>query len=365
MTPERKIVVTVIAACAAVLLVLLLWPRVQEGLAPEPVAAHVAILPEGREAAVTGPVEIAAGTSFTLHAVLEAEGRGGQPIYYTQAPALEIDGRRAPDEALRRWDRRQVVKLFWFSVEGFTPYLDLKSPEQLERFHFTEFFRPEWPATWSVEGRLTPRFSQGLIQEGGDAAERPFGTQRYQVRIELFDDEEDVTPNERFISTGSNALPEQAASFPTVYSALAGPAGPASLAFGLTQVEPSPGAGGQLRGRLAELTERRVAFARTPLLRDVLAAAGVSRGELRWEAADLSAGPSWGEGAGAVERGDLVRAGSRVVVLYEDRGTPGVLDHGDLVFDYQQGAAVRALSEVFAGEGRVELARITGDLSSS
>lgn len=360
MTPERRIIVTVIAASAAVLLVLLLWPRVQEGLAPDPVAAHVAILPEGHDAAVAGPVDLAAGTPFTLHAVLEARDRAGDPVYYTEAPALEIDGRRVPDEALQLWDRRQVVKLFWFSVEGFTPYLDLDRPEQLDRFHFTEFFRPEWPATWSVEGRLTPRFSQALVQEGAEEVARPFGTQRYQVRIELFDDEEDVTPDERFISTGGNALPERAASFPTVYSALAGPAGPASLAFGLTQVEPPPGAGTELRGRLAELTERRVAFARTPLLRDVLDAAGVSRRELAWDSVDLSAGPSWGEGAGAVEQGDLVRAGARVVVLYEDRGTPGVLDRGDLGFDYQQGAAVRALSEVFSGEGRVELARITG-----
>ena len=360
MTAERRIVVTVIAASAAVLLVLLLWPRVQEGLAPEPVAAHVAILPEGQGAAVTGPVELAAGTPFTLHAVLEARDRTGQSVYYTEAPALEIDGRRVPDGALRTWDRRQIVKLFWFSVEGFTPYLDLDRPEQLDRFHFTEFFRPEWPATWSVAGRLAPRFSQFLVQEGAEEASRPFGTQRYQVRIELFGDEEDVTPAERFISTGGNALPEQAASFPTVYSTLAGPAGPASLAFGLTQIEPPPGAGSELLGRLGELTDRRVAFARTPLLRDVLDAAGVSRRDLRWDAVDLSAGPSWGEGADAVEPGDLVRAGARVVVLYEDRGTSGVLDRADLGFDYQQGAAVRALSEVFTGGGLLELARITG-----
>lgn len=359
MTAERKIVVTVIAASAAVLAVLLLWPTVKERLAPEPAAAHVAILPEGGEAAVVGPVELAAGTPFTLHAVLEARDRSGQTVYYTEAPALEIGGRRVPEEALRRWDRRRVVKLFWFSVEGFAPFLDLDRPEQLDRFHFTEFFRPEWPGTWSVEGRLTPRFSQYLVREGVETVARPFGTQRYQVRIELFDDEDDVTPDQRFISTGGNALPEQAGSFPTVFSALAGPAGPASLAFGLTQIEPPPGADPELLGRLAELTEERVAFAGAPLLRDVLEAAGRRRADLRWDSVDLSAGPPWGDGAGAVETGDLVRAGARVVVLYEDRGTPGVLDRGDLVFDYRQGAAVRALSEVFSGAGRVELARIT------
>lgn len=359
MTTERKIVVTVIAVCAAILLVLMLWPRVREGLAPQPVGAHVALLPEGEDVAVVGPVEVEAGAPFTLHAVLEARDRSGETVYYTEAPALEIDGDRAADGALRRWDRSKVVKLFWFSVEGFSPYLELDRPEQLDRFHFTEFFRPEWPGTWSVDGRLTPRFSEALAREGEAAVNRPFGTQRYQVRIELFADEEDLTPQERFTSTGGLALPNGADSFPTVYASLAGPAGPASLAFGLTQIEPPPEADPELRRRLARLTRERVAFARSPLLREILDAAGWRRGELPWELVDLSDGPPWGAGSGAVETGDLVRAGARVVVLFEDRGTPGVLDRGDLVFDYRQGAAVRALSEVFAGDGRVELARIT------
>ena len=59
-----------------------------------------------------------------------------------------------------------------------------------------------------------------------------------------------------------------------------------------------------------------------------------------------------------VARGDLIRAGGRVVVLYEDRGTPGRLDRGDLCFDFEQGAEVLPLSEVFVGEGLLELARL-------
>lgn len=358
MTTERRIIVTVFVVAGAVLLLLVLWPRAAARLAPEPVAAHAAVQPEGAEAAVVGPVEIEAGRPFTLHAVLEARTRGGEPLYYTRAPALELGGERVPAEALRSWDRRQAVRVFWFTVEGFAPYVRLEAPEQLDRFHYTEFFRPERPSEWSIQGRLEPRFSEGLERDAVDREARSFGTQRFQVRIELFENEKDVTALARFTSAGGEALPGEVETFPAVYSALPGPAGPASLAFGLTQIEPPAGAGADLLSHLAEMTRRRLAFSRAPLLREVLAAAGTTSGALAWETVDLAAGPAWGEGGGGVGTGDLLRAGARVVVLYRDQGTAGVLDRDDLCFDYERGAAVRPLSEVFAGGGLVELARL-------
>lgn len=358
MTPERKITVSVMVTLGALLLLLYLWPKAAERLAPELARAHVAVQPEGADAAVVGPVELEAGQGFTLHAVLEARARGGETVYYTEAPALAIAGERVPAEALRPWDRDRVVRIFWFSVEGFTPFVRLEAPAQLERFHFTEFFRPEWPTGWSIPGGLDPRFSESLQKDSFAAEERSFGTQRFQVRIELFPDEDALTAEERYTSAGGDALPDGVESFPGVYAALPGPAGPASLAFGLTQVEPPPGPPPELLSRLAKLTRRRVAFTRAPLLREVMAAAGRSPGELEWVEVDLSDGPPWGgdgDRAG-VGTGDLLRAGARVVVLFRDRGTEGVLDRGDLCFDYEQGAAVRPLSEVFTGEGLLDLA---------
>lgn len=363
MTTERRIVVSVMVAVGGVLLLLVLWPRAAERLAPELVRAHVALQPEGAEAAVVGPVEIEAGRAFTLHAVLEARTRGGDPIYYTEAPVLELGGRRVPAEALRSWDRDRVARVFWFTVEGFAPYVRLEAAAQLERFHFTEFFRPEWPSRWSVPGRLEPRFSDSLERDDFELEARSFGTQRFQVRIELLADEDALTAQERYSSAGGGALPAEVETFPGVYAALPGPAGPASLAFGLTQVEPPPDPGPELLSRLADLTHRRIAFSRRPLLRQVTAVADRSPDELGWVDVDLSEGPAWGDGG--VGPGDLLRAGARVVVLFRDRGTPGVLDRSDLCFDYEQGAAVRPLSEVFTGEGLVELARLTRHAPSS
>jgi hypothetical protein len=373
-TTEKKILWTVGGVIGAVLLFFALLPSAKEGLAPELVGAHVAVLPAGAEAAVVGPVEIDAGDEFTLYAVLEARDRGGEPVYYTEAPALVIGGERAPDGALRLWDRPRVLKLFWFTVEGFSPYVKLEAAEQLDRFYFTEFFRPEWPSSWSVQGRLAPKFSEALARDTRAEEDRSFGTQRYQVRIELFPDEDALTAEERYLSMGADALPDAVDGFPTVYAALPGAAGPASLAFGLTQIEPPDGADSELIARLATLARQRLAFSRVPLIRQVIRSGGrdgsETRGELSWGSVDLASGPAWGdEGdgisssgpAGPVRMGDLVRAGARVVVLYRDhreRGTPGRLDREDLCFDYERGASVRSLSEVFTGEGLVDVARL-------
>ncbi|MGD2114420.1 MAG: hypothetical protein PVG07_05170, partial [Acidobacteriota bacterium] len=224
-TSKRILRIALVSATAFVAL-LLLWPQARERLAPQPTRALVAIRPAGAPAAVVGPVEIEPGTEFTLHAVLEAQARGGETVYYTEAPGLEIDGDSVGGDALRPWDRAQVAKVFWFTVEGPAPYLELEAPEHLERFAFTEYFHPEWPTTWSVPGRLDSRYDQSLARDAGGrellGGRRTFGTQRYQVRIELFDDEKDLTPAERFHSAGGAALPEAADAFPTVYAGYPG-----------------------------------------------------------------------------------------------------------------------------------------------
>jgi len=366
--PSKRIVRIVILVAVVLVALVLLWPKAKEHFQPKPMKADVAILPAGAERAIVGPVEITPGTEFTLYAVLEAETRGGERVYYTEAPGLEIDGEAVPADALLRWDRPQTVKVFWFTIEGPAPYLQLKAPENLDRFKFTEFFRPDWPATWSVPGRLDSNFDQNLTrgegEEGVLGGSRPFGTQRFQVRIELFDHDKEITPAQRFISPGGDALPGALATLSTVYAALPGPAGPASLAFGLTEIAPPPDAGPELRKRLAELTAQHLAFARLPVIRQVIAAAGTTADALDWQEVDLAdgEGPAWQDGdaqaADGVAPGDLVRAGGRVVVLYQDRGTPGQLDRDDLCFDFEQGAEVLPLSEVFVGEGLLELARL-------
>ncbi len=363
MDSSKRIIWTVVAVALVVAAFVFLYPRAKESFAPSLVAARVAIQPAGAPAAVVGPVEISAGTAFTLHAVLEARGRDGGAVYYTEAPALEIDGHTVPAEALRTWDRPWKVKVFWFTVEGPAPFLKLEAPGQLDRLRFTEFFRPEWPANWSVPGRLEARFGESLAQEGAEAsAGRSFGTQRYQVRIELFEHDDQLTPSQRFISPGGDALPDRVTSFPTIYSSLPGAAaGAASLAFGLTELEPPPAPSAALLARLTDLTRRRLAFSRPTLIRQVIEAAGREPESLDWQRIDLDDGPPWDASAGGVHAGDLLRVGARVVVLYEDRGTGsarGRLDRQDLCFDFAQGSAVRRLSDVFTGAGLVELARL-------
>ena len=56
-----------------------------------------------------------------------------------------------------------------------------------------------------------------------------------------------------------------------------------------------------------------------------------------------------------------MRAGSKVAFTYQDRGVIGRLDESVLCLDFDKGATVRTLGEVFIGEGLVELATVGSD----
>lgn len=376
--PDRKIFWTVAIVAAVAVGALLFWPTVQRELGPEPQRAWVAIQAEGADVAEAGTVELPAGAHFRLHAVLEARRRSGETVYYTEAPALRLAGRDVPATALVRWDRPAEVRIRWFTVEGKIPFMTLRAGQGIDRFGFEGFFRPEWGESWSVSGTLEPANDARLVKEDRQGR-LPFGTQRYQARIELYADEGDEIPSERFVSPGAAELAGDPDALPTAVLTLAGAAAPASAVFGLTEIEPPPDAGPEIADELVRLTRSGLAFGRLALLREVLAAAAVgSPGELVWQRLDLDAGAPWqttdGEAADepAVAQGDLLRVGERWVVLYRDGGDPGAgagkgagngagdgrLDRGDLCFDYARGSVVRPLGAVFAGGGEVEWARL-------
>lgn len=344
MSTERKVFLAVVSAAVVVVAALVFYPRVHDKFLPQPLTAWVAVQPAGSEVAVVGPVELGSGTGFTLHAVLEARDRQGEPVYYTEAPALRFPDREVPATALRRWDRPRPPKILWFTVEGGTPYLELDSAEQLARFHFEELYRPEWPQAWAIPGTLEPAGADSRELRSAGTGET-FGTQRYHVRLEVFENDESLLPDERFKSWGADQVADRWDAFPAVTERLPGILGPASEIFGLTQIE-TGAAQGELLRPLQDLARKRLAFSRVTVLGAVVSAAGTSADALRWKPLGLAGGVLWGGGEGVAE-GDLLQVLDRVVVLYRDVGEIGILDSQDLCLDFARGAAVRPLEQVF------------------
>lgn len=356
---------------AAVLLVLgaiLFQPVVEERLAPELETAWVAIELGESGIARVGPRAIESGTPFTLHAVLQARARNGEAVYYTEAPGLERiaeDGTlsEVPAEALRTWDRPQILKVRWFTVEPRRSFVALEpgatlDPDGLpQSLHFDELLRSEWPVAWSVPGEVTPANTRHL-EDAPETKNVPFGTQRYHVRFEVYDHDDQVIAPRTVRSWGAAEVFAETARFPTVRESLPGPAGPASAVFGLTQWVLPEDPGAALLTRVTELARDHLAFSRATVLRDQLRVAGLEFGALEWRRVELGANAAWDRGAAP---GDLVRAAGRLVVLYRDRGVIGAIDYEDLAFDYARGARVRALGEIFTGGGQtVELATLGG-----
>lgn len=348
------IIITVVGLAA---IAFLLQPTVVEQLAPELQTAWVGIEVAGSGIAEVGPVDLAVGDSFTLHAVLEARDRQDRPVYYTEASRLAFGGEAVPADRIRVWERPRRIKVRWFTVEGERPYVTLDAETGIEGFAFEEFLRSDWPVTWSVPGEIDAAHDNHLANESPEDVQR-FGTQRYHVRFELYDAKKGLIPDQVVRSWGVADLKQQVVRFPTVRMTLPGAIGPASRVFGLTQLEPPPGATREIIDQIDELAANDIAFSRLTVLRDQIQRAGRSLEDISWTTLDLAGDARWGQDAAP---GDLLRAGDRVVVLYRDLGTPGVIDYQDLCFDYVQGVAVRALDDVFIGSGNdVELASLSG-----
>lgn len=341
-----------IAGGALVALVALRYlPQLENPLAPEPVAAHVAVLAEGDSVAADGAHELAAGRPFRLHAVLEADDWRGRKIFFSEAPALRLGGREIPAAAIRRWPDDPQLKVRWFTVEGSPPFVEVAGAADLERFGLQENFQPAWGSGWSAPGTIDPR--QVMRDPDSPLRPLPFGTQRYAVRVELYAEPGDLTPKRRVASPGAEAMLADAARGTRVVGTLPPPLERLSTQFGRSEMAPAATLDEAASARLAALVDGGLVFERAPLLVAHLADNGVAAAALAWRALDLaSERPAWGREAGP---GDLLQAGPRVVALFRDEGEPGILDPADLVFDLWQGLRIRRVDEIFRGEGGLEL----------
>ena len=352
------IVAGIVAVAAAVLW---LVPRAQQARAPNLVRAWVGVEVAGEGAARTGVVEIAADQEFRLHAIVEVEaGRGGasgEPVYYSAVPEVVLDGQRfdtLPVEELGGFGR---VRLLWFSVEYGVPFRELVDGADLERFRYEQFFRPEWGSTWSIDGNLDAHFD-GWLEKDGPEIERDFGTLRYQVWVEGSADEDALVPDQRVKSA---ALPDATQVVARLPSALEHP----SAVFGMPQLERGAGEWDAASlEKLQQLYEDGLAFSRIGVLRGLLDAGGTRWEDLSWALVALDGSSPWrAQEEGSPAPGDLVSVADRWVVLLGDRageGEPGMLDGADLCLDFDAGASVRRLDQIFVvggeGEGDVELA---------
>lgn len=357
MDSQTKIFFSAIFCVGLVVLGIFLQPAIEERLAPELKIAWVAFEIAGSGVAEVGPAEIESGTSFTLHAVVEAE-QNGEPVYYTQAEALRIHGQDVPAKRLRRWRRPLDPRVRWFTVEGTPPYLELTSSEELERFGFEELYRPDWPLVWSIPGTVEPARDDHLYNEAAISSLK-FGVQRYHVNVEFYDQIDEMRPKKQVRSWRAEDLASEIGRFPSLHLVLPGRLAAASRVFGLTQIEvdeEEPDVRQELQRQIDELARKGFAFSRVNVIHAQLRATGKRLEDLEWRDIDLVAAESpWNDTA---EPGDLMRVGERFVVLFKDQGEPGLLDYDDLCLDYAGGAKVRRLGEVFVGEGLVELASL-------
>ncbi len=350
MEPETRRFWWIAFGLILAVLALMLFGRAEQELQPSPRRAWVAIQPAGSDVARVGKVEVDAGGEFLLHAVLEAENWQGKTVYFTEASRLELPDGEVDPERIRKWNSSLETRVLWFSVEAAKPFLEVPDLATLEALEYKDFFLADWPRTWSVSGKWTGPSAGVTLPR--DLEYLPFGTRRFNVRIELFGPESEIRPRESFTSWTGAELIAEVEHFPTVVSRLGGTLGPPSYAFGLPQLEKIKGAGVDVKEALAERRKRKLAFSRLGVIKGALDAAGMDPENLDWHSIELTGDTEWGA------PGALLRVGDRWVLTYLDRGLEGRLDYEDLCFDFDKGAAVRRLGDIFVGDGLVDRARL-------
>lgn len=347
---QNRTFLILIVIVALVVVVIFLQPAIEDELSPEPSRAWVAIEVDDSGVADVGPVDLEVGQTFQLHAVLEAVGRNQEPVYYTSAPALRFPDREVDSGRLRRWSRSRSIKIRWFTVEGERPFVRLDDGASLDAFTLKELVRSDWPLGWSIPGEIDAAFDNHLAPSGV-LPRQLFGTQHYHVRVEIYTFEDDLIPRQVVRSWGAEDLLREPEDFPRVRLRAPGRLGPASLVFGLSQLE-APSTATEVLGAVDALARQGLLFSRATVIRDQIATVGKRLGDLEWGSVDLGGESRWGgDGGKGPEPGDLLRVGDRIVVLYADQGEIGVVDYDDWCFDFVQGASVRALGDVFSGEG--------------
>ena len=343
----RRVIALVIGLIlAALALVVFVLPALRRARLAEPVAAHVGIEVGGDGVARVGRVRLGPEEPFRLHAVVEARAKDGSVAFYTEAKEVRFtaDEQRGENAPTRPWSERpEPARVLWLTLEGAAAFRPLAAGEDLARFAFEEFSHPEWGTGWTAEGSLEARRDDALELEGLTSG-LEFGTQHFQVWVEILEQERDAFPQKRLKSAGSAELLADPAGVAAVEVTLPLPLALPSRVFGLTQIEAPPEAPEAIYAALAERYSQGLLFSRALLLRDLLAGAGRTLESLDWERLDLQAGEPWGQ---RVEAGDLLRVGGRWVVLFRDEGRTGFVDGGDLCFEYERGAVVRRLSAAF------------------
>ena len=122
------------------------------------------------------------GEPIRVHLVIEGRARGRLPIYYTDAPALDLGQGILPSRQVRRWDPRRdgAIDIQWKQIEPVNKTYDNLTP----RFHFEsiEYRETDLPALddqWSFPAAAHPT----LLPDSAPNSSTGLGTMRFSAKI--------------------------------------------------------------------------------------------------------------------------------------------------------------------------------------
>ena len=173
-------------------------PVYQKTRVPVLEQAWVVSMVDGEAVAGTDPKFVTEGQDIMLYAVAAGKLKGeDERCYFTNAPALMIDGEKIPEEQVMQWDTAWGdIRVLWFKVEPRAKsYEDITS---LQEITYKETFCSDWKSTWQHSVDVTPNQFPYHVDN--------VGVMRYKVKFALYWEDDAVTPYRKVDSPGIETI---------------------------------------------------------------------------------------------------------------------------------------------------------------
>ena len=161
----------------------------------------------GEEIASNEPKLVKKGEPIKLYTVIAGKKYNREELtYFTNAPALILDGRIIPPDKIEHWQRRWgVVKVLWFKIDTEKETYIPAEEGLIPTIAYHEEYFSEWGFSWDKIVEVTPEldlnpFTQEL------KVRQDYGTIRFKVQALIYTKDNPVIPLRKVNSPGKEAV---------------------------------------------------------------------------------------------------------------------------------------------------------------
>jgi hypothetical protein len=377
MASENRLAVIIFSLLVAIVVIPLAYRGIKERLRPRLVEARIVTATDHDPVFRDGLRHVPPDQRVDVAVALRLERFGGRSTWLAPVTDLNLDGQPVDHAKNSEWpDSSREVRVFWFTVECTNVGGEIATDNAARRMTYRTFLAPEMGRGLFAEN-YPEAHNDDHLGLPPETTPVEAGTLRFYARVEVFDPEHDVRPEQAASTFGVDRLLDPA--FPTTMRAGSFPnsvhpsVGELFLLPGYKPVADPAEAWNDvttvaLGMSFTDLVERRlVASSRTFASTALAGTPEIDPNELihlggaSWDGDQIKRGGRSLAWQDDIEPGDVLRDGTHWMVVLEDDGN-GVLDTADtMIHCWGRPGAMTTLGAVLGVDPvRLEVVRHAG-----